>query len=448
VVSVVAGVWEFATSGLEMGMVFLWFGLGFWLLVRLADRRRGAVSAAFVAGLGVLVRPELVLMSLVLLVAVGLVVGLPGWQGPTSPARRWVGPAAAALAVPAIYELWRMAYFAMLVPNTGLAKSAGSSWWGEGGSYLWNFVAPYALWVPLLLSLPLVARTVRRFWRPVDPVALVVLGAPLAAALLDTLYVVKIGGDYMHARLLLPAFFAGSLAVAVRVESLRTWLVAPVVGIGIWAIVCAGWLRTTEVGIDHVIINPRGDSIALTGRPHPVTADDYRASVLGAVGDGLHAAAGPDAPGQRMVIGAFRAVPARSSIPFTVATASGTIGVIGYLAGPRVYLFDVVSLANPIGSHTTGTPKLRPGHDKPIGVVWMVARFGVRGEALGPGAPTPASIADARRALACPPLRSYLHGITAPLTVGLAWSNLAHALAYSRMSFDADPTRAVVELCG
>ena len=28
--SVVAGVWEFATSGLEMSMVFLWLGTSFW----------------------------------------------------------------------------------------------------------------------------------------------------------------------------------------------------------------------------------------------------------------------------------------------------------------------------------------------------------------------------------------------------------------------------------
>jgi len=48
-VSVVAGVWEFATSGLEMSMVFLWLGGTFLLLVRVADRGRGA-AAAVVAG--------------------------------------------------------------------------------------------------------------------------------------------------------------------------------------------------------------------------------------------------------------------------------------------------------------------------------------------------------------------------------------------------------------
>ena len=81
--SVVAGVWEFATSGLEMGMVFGWIGLSFWLLVRTEARRRSAVGCAFVMGLGPLIRPELVLMSVVFvagLVASALLGGraLPG----------------------------------------------------------------------------------------------------------------------------------------------------------------------------------------------------------------------------------------------------------------------------------------------------------------------------------------------------------------------------------
>ena len=50
VVSVVAGVWEFATSGLEMSMVFLWLGVSFLLLVRVETRRSGAVPAAWCSG--------------------------------------------------------------------------------------------------------------------------------------------------------------------------------------------------------------------------------------------------------------------------------------------------------------------------------------------------------------------------------------------------------------
>ncbi len=164
-VSVVAGVWEFATSGLEMSMVFLWLGLSFWLLTRVADRRRRATPVAVVAGLGTLIRPELALGSVLLVVVLALLVGSPTWPSGHGRAARCVGVVAAAAAVPLGYELFRMAYYALLVPSTALAKAAASSWWSQGGTYLWNFVAPYTLWLPLLLAVPLVASTVRRWWQ-------------------------------------------------------------------------------------------------------------------------------------------------------------------------------------------------------------------------------------------------------------------------------------------
>jgi arabinofuranosyltransferase len=134
--SVVAGVWEFATSGLEMGMTFCWIGLAFWLLVRTECRRDSALWCAFVVGLGTLIRPELALMSVVFLVSLVLVMKAPGWKGPTTRWRRYFLPTLVAFGLPILYELWRMAYFAMVVSNTALAKSGGSSWWSQGIFYL------------------------------------------------------------------------------------------------------------------------------------------------------------------------------------------------------------------------------------------------------------------------------------------------------------------------
>jgi hypothetical protein len=85
IVSVVAGVWEFSTSGLEMGTVFGWIDLSFWLLVRTESKRTSAAWCAFVAGLGALFRPELVLMSVIFLVGLAAVVAAPDWKGPLGP---------------------------------------------------------------------------------------------------------------------------------------------------------------------------------------------------------------------------------------------------------------------------------------------------------------------------------------------------------------------------
>ena len=155
-VSVVAGVWEFATSGLEMSMVFLWLGVSFLLLVRVATRRSGALPAAVVAGLGSLIRPELLLGSAVFAAALVALVASPGWPSRRGRVRRCAAVVAAAVALPVAVELVRMAYYALVVPSTALAKAAGSSWWSQGATYLWNFVAPYTLWLPFALAVALV----------------------------------------------------------------------------------------------------------------------------------------------------------------------------------------------------------------------------------------------------------------------------------------------------
>jgi arabinofuranosyltransferase len=463
-VSVVAGVWEFATSGLEMSMVFLWLGGTFLLLVRAADRRRGAVGVAVVAGLGSLIRPELALASVVFVVAVVALVDSPGWRKDAGRIRRPLGVVAAALALPVAYQLFRMAYYALLVPSTALAKAAGSSWWSQGATYLWNFVAPYTLWLPLALAAVIVGVRTARWWGLGDRTGVLVSVTPIVVGLVDLLYVVEVGGDYMHARLLLPAFFAVCLPVYVGVRSLRGARVVPVAGIAVWSVVCLGWLRFVppppppHLGLQTVFIsNERNSWITATGSPHPVTAGDYRRALSGEAGAVLARAARAVPPGrQRMLVitdpfapvDPSTAVPARSPLPFRLAVNLPAIGVIGYLAGPDVYVFDQFSLANPVGSHTTVTHHARPGHEKLIGPSWMLGRFGVPGTTAVPGGPSAATVASARTALSCDPLRAYLTAITAPLSFARVVSNIGDSLGFTTLQFSADPRLAVVQLCG
>jgi arabinofuranosyltransferase len=141
-------------------------------------------------------------------------------------------------------------------------------------------------------------------------------------------------------------------------------------------------------------------------------------------------------------------LPARSALPFTLAVNLPAIGVIGYLAGPDVYVFDSYSLANPIGSHTTVARHARPGHEKLIGPSWMLGRFGVPGAITVPGGPSAATVAAARVAVGCGPLAAYLHAVTAPWTVSQAVSNIGDSLSFTSMRFSPDPGVAVVQLCG
>ncbi len=460
--SVVAGVWEFSTSGLEMGMVFCWIGLSFWLLVRTENRRTSALWCAFIVGLGTLIRPELILMSAVFLAALGLVVAAPGWKGPPSVWRRFVMPLLAAAALPVLYQLWRMAYFALIVPNTALAKSAGSSWWSQGFYYLWNFVVPYALWVPMILVIPLTIPRIRRWWTTGDRIGVAVLLTPACAGIADAVYVVHIGGDYMHARLLLPAFLSLCIALYLEMSQLRSYFVVAVAGIVIWLIVCAGMLRF-DAGIGylglpgsyHNIEDERATWIAVAGTSHPITTTDYRD--LASAGNGYRtiAAEANHLGLQVMVYVAHElsSVPRRdiraatSTLPFRLVVNLTNIGVIAFASGSQVYVFDNLSLANPIGSHTIVERRGRPGHEKAIGPVWMIARFGLPGEQFQASEVSTRSIAAARKALGCQPLSSYLHAITSPLTLSQAFSNMTRSLTYTTMSFSSDPIKAERQLC-
>ncbi|HEY1989663.1 MAG TPA: hypothetical protein VGG43_09375 [Acidimicrobiales bacterium] len=461
VVAVVAGVWEFATSGLEMSMVFLWLGACFWLLVNVEARRRGGTGAAVVIGLGTLIRPELGLASVVFLLALLVVMASPGWSPASGRLRRFGVPITAALGLPMGYQVFRMAYYGLVVPNTGLAKAAGASWWSQGFTYLWNFVAPYTLWLPLLLAAGLVVGRASTWWATGDRLGVLMLATPVVAGLVDLLYVVHLGGDYMHARLLLPAFFAVCLPVFVSSTQLRSLAAVPAVGILVWAVICAGWLRYIPPpgSLNPQVIfisNERNSWITATKNAHPITANDYRAALSGQAGVVLQRMAHQVPAGQQTLlvvtnpyvpIAQAAKAPARSPLPFTLAVNVPAIGVIGYLAGPDVYIFDDYSLANPIGSHTIITTHARPGHEKSIGPAWMEARFGLSsggGSAPGSGRP----VSDARKALTCAPLSSYLHAITAPMSFSQAAANFAHSFSYTSMSFSADPTQAVRQLCG
>ncbi|MGH9080124.1 MAG: hypothetical protein ACRDYE_08655 [Acidimicrobiales bacterium] len=461
-VSAVAGVWEFATSGLEMSMVFLWLGLSFASLVRVEQHRGRPAAAGVLMGLGTLIRPELVLMSAVLLAAL-LAVSAPSGRSGRAQGRRVLGVIAAAATAPVVYQLFRMGYFALLTPNTGLAKAAGSAWWSQGLTYLWNFLSPYTLWLPLLLAVPFVAVRASAWWSRGDRTGVVVLVAPILAGLADVLYVVYVGGDYMHARLLLPGFFALCLPVMVSRRQLRTALALPFAAIVVWSVVAVAWLRfvpprVTSLNPQAVFIsNERNNWIEATHRAHPVTAADYRRALSGQAGAALAALARATPSGRQHLVlvtdpfapfRTWRTEPATSPLPFAVTVNVPAIGVLGYVAGPRVYIYDEFSLANPVGSHTPADRQARPGHEKYIGPVWMLGRFGSSGLPPVPGGPSRASVAAAGAALRCDPLNAYLRAITSPLTLGRAFDNLGDSFGFTTMSFSANPRVAVLQLCG
>ncbi|MFF4985704.1 hypothetical protein ACFY19_00870 [Streptosporangium saharense] len=404
--------WEFATSGLETGLVFLWTGLSWWLLVR-AAWGGPVLPPVFVLGLAPLVRPELTLAYLVFLGAL-LVLRWPGRRA----AVRWF---AMSVALPVAYQVFRMGYYGLLVPNTALAKEAGESRWARGLLYAGDTVLTYQLVGPLLAVVPLA------LWACRTRRDLVASLAPLLAGILTLLYVLRVGGDFMHGRMLLPALLLVLLPAMVLPPRAMTGLVC--VAVALWAVLCATSLRVPyawNVGPDG-IADERGFYVAWTRDPHPVTAEPYvraRAEPLGARTDiGLHV------PGTGL-----GPVPLRDDGPARLAVTGDVLGTLGASLPLDVLVVDRLGLANALGSHMTSACGQRVGHEKPLPFEYVYADYMARGVTLR-DARFGAEVERIRGELAGGRFLDLLEATRAPLTPRRFWDNLVGAPARTAFRF-------------
>lgn len=438
--------WDFATSGLENGLAALWL-VATWRAGREAPPETTARALALggLVGLGPLVRPEF---------ALHLVVVVLAWLAWARARPRGV---AAALVFGATlplggYTLFRGAYYATLVPNTALAKGASQAAWSEGAAYLVDFAGTYQLAVPLGALLALwwlegaaVAGRERRW-------SLLLLGI----AALHGLYVVRLGGDFMHGRMflapwLLACLALGELDLGRLAERRRQLALLALVG---WAALAAGLLRA-----DHQpgalapqgIVDERRWYLESTTSLHPTGRGDHAGdgwSLVGRQAGALRGACG--ATGCAPPVLLVRA-PSGELDRFTgsgepgawsVAVVGARLGGLGAQAGLDVHVIDSLGLAEPLVARMQPTGA-RPGHRKQLPVEWLFARYA---QAPPRGDFTP-NVAAGREALRCGPLRELLEAITAPLTPSRALANLALSPRLTRLAVPNDPGEARRVFC-
>ncbi|MEV6877773.1 arabinofuranosyltransferase [Amycolatopsis sp. NPDC051128] len=431
---------DFATSGLETGLVTLWLGTTWWLLVRHARRTPACPVAvtALVIGLGVLVRPDLALFSV--FAGIGLLVlEWRGWRR----ALLWV---AAATGLPVAYQIFRMGYYGLLTPNTALVKEASDALWDRGWDYLADFTGPYFLWIPLVLCAILGGLCL---WRTrIDRAVAIVVAVPLLGGIALALYVIRVGGDFMHGRMLLPALF--SLMLPVLAIRLTRATAIPVIALGVWAIVAAGWLRTDfatsgkPVDDTVIIADERAAYVAASHHEHPILAEDF--DEFTAIADPINAMLATDrepAILHQNKQGDWHRYPTTNG--HTIATFFN-IGGPGMLLPLDMWVHDPIGLANPVAAHSTPYPGRRTGHTKYAGAVWEAAQFarGSSAELIAQGDFTVGSLDAIRRTLACPHNREMLESVRAPLTVERFWHNLVHAVGRTGLRYDHDPRAAQV----
>ncbi|MFE0132916.1 hypothetical protein ACFWY6_15305 [Streptomyces sp. NPDC059037] len=416
-------VWDFATSGLETGLATCWIA-GAWLLL---VARPYSVATSVVLGLGPLVRPDLALVSAVFLGAQWLMVRPSRWTA--------LGGLGAAMALPLAYEIFRVGYYGQLMPLPGVTKEASHSLWTRGLFYLTDFAGPYLLWMPALLIVVAVLPSSRG--RTVMP-PLVPALAPVVAGLLCWAYVIKVGGDFMHGRMLLPGLLLMLLPVFL-VPLTRAWAMATL-GVALWAVVCAGWLRVPYAGLigPGGVADERGVYVRQNAAPHPLH----------------HSFAGYDANADyaRLVRDAARAgtptlLLARTPVTANSPTVTGVYNTLGF-SGTVVPLngaaLDPIGLAYPLAAHSERIPG-RVGHDKRLPDAWI---FADRGDGELPAGLDPAGVAAARRALGCGQLAELRAATRAPMTPDRFWRNITGSWERTSFRFPNDPVLAEKKLCG
>lgn len=441
-------VWDFTTSGLEMGLVFLWLGGSFLLLaLRLrAARRLDSLAPAWqplwpalVIGLGPLVRPDLALISL----ALGIALLAQSRRGVGS----WLGAAAAAGALPLTYELLRSGYYATLVPNTALAKSAADSAWGPGLAYLDDYAGSYVLAVPLGVALLVGVPALARRLSAKDVAASTLLLAPVLGGLLHGLYVVRVGGDFMHGRFLLPATFSVLMPVAVvaAAASRLAQLVVPaaVLLVSVWALVVGTTVRVPYAGTiaPNGIADERGVYVTASGSANPVRLGDWERNGWYIQGRAL---AMQESAGDRLYVDTLSGRQEPVAEDQSVVARTPNIGVLGTAAGPGVLVADSLSLADAVGSRLVLPPpeESRAGHSQLIPEEWHLARY------AAPGGTTTEPVRHARESLRCGELAQLQEAITAPMTWDRFWRNVVLAPSLTRLEVPGDPAQARDTFCG
>jgi hypothetical protein len=175
----------FATSGLETSAFTLLAFAGYLLVcpvggpgARAAPRRLAA--AGLVLALASLTRPDGVVFA--------AVCGVWVLAGRDLRGALALAGGFAVLWLPV--TIWRIAYYGDVFPNTYYAKSAAVAWWSQGAFYARIYFVRY--W-PLMLAVPCVLVRPRR-----------AAALELALAAAYAIYVIRVGGDFMFGRLLIP----------------------------------------------------------------------------------------------------------------------------------------------------------------------------------------------------------------------------------------------------
>ncbi|QNE90321.1 hypothetical protein H0194_04930 [Corynebacterium incognita] len=411
-----------------------------------------ALWLAFWCGVSWLVRPEFALyggvVGLVLLVAHRTPWGVAKILG-------------VALPLPLAYQIFRMGYYGLLTPHTAVAKSASGAAWSEGFNYLGDLVSPYALWLPLIVALIVGGQRVftpaaTSMQEAAARSRTTAVSAMLLCGFLHLIYVIRVGGDFMHGRMLLLPLFALLLPVAVIPVRHAIDAVAITV-IVVWAGVVAyrGNDRDWELfasGEPINIVDEREFWTYSSKREQgdaPLTAEDFRVNRnLNGFPEAMDKLAAGDAwafrytsseTGEMLWSTKPRAADRADATEYPGTVYFINLGMSSMNAPLNVRVLDPIGLATPIAARQPRLEDARIGHDKALPYVWQVADTATDIEEL-PGWLDKDEVEVAREALDTPDFQQLFASYREPLTAERFVENLGFALSTGRtLELDKNP---------
>lgn len=319
---------------------------------------------------------------------------------------------------------------------------------------------PYGFWIPLVVIVavgyvPVLRRGFAAERSAGDQRRGLVVGAFALGAIVCAVYMVRLGGDYMQTRLLLPAIFGFVAPMAmVPWRWVRRLDVSHVL-----ALATVAWL----VVAGFVLRTPSDDRAVLFEPQNAVTLADFAATNPGPI-------APATTPGSVFYMATrLPYASARGATPIVIELG---VGKAGYAIADDVYLLDGLGLANPISAHEKLLRRGWPGHEKLLTQPWMAAL------STAPGSPVRASdfprpptlvndgetiviphqddpegrsftmrVATARAVLRCDTMVRFQASYQAPLTWRRFGSNMVHAFAHQRLVIPGEPAAAAESLC-
>ncbi|MFI5778558.1 flagellar motor control protein ZomB [Nocardia sp. NPDC051570] len=469
---------DYATSGLENCLVIFWLGVLWWLLMRWSRTEKVRLTSlfglTFWAGLCWVIRPE---MTVVGGLALLLVFFAPMPRTRLRPYMTRTLMVVIGGLVPIGYQIWRMGYYGLPVPNTAIAKEAGGAKWKQGFTYLWDLVGPYYLWLPLLLlvlATVVVLRTRRgeattpaaesgaSRWRRLRerlhaPRAIVAL--MLLSGLLLVIFELRVGGDFMHGRMLLPQLFILLLPIAVlpirlpaadgRTPKALAAVALPALA---WAIAMGWTLFAANTTANNAgasisesgIVDERIYYVLNSGHDHPILAEDYL-----------------DYPRMRAMVRDIAQTPEGGLLlsspsymmwyvappPLPIPPGGGehtvyflNLGMTSMNVPLDVRVIDQEGLAYPLAAHTDRLVDGRIGHDKNLYPDWVLIDTGMVDQP--PWMPfflDKKWVTQARTALSCPATQDLLASSRAPLTWERFRHNLIQSVHFAKYRIDRVP---------